>query len=124
MSSPTAAANKRVVERLFDVIHGTVDDLDVLGELVARDCIQHNPAVGQGRAGLESSLRGLVPRPPWLDRRGTVAVNLIAQGDLVVRQEVRDHGMLIDVLRVRDGLCVEHWDAFRPDPGTDRIPGF
>jgi predicted SnoaL-like aldol condensation-catalyzing enzyme len=124
MPSQPAAANKRVVERLFDVIYGKGDDLGVLAEIVARDYIQHNPAAGQGRAGLERFLERLVPLPPWLDARGTVAVNLIAQGDMVVRQEIRNHGMLVDVLRVRDGLCVEHWDAFRPDPGTDRIPGF
>jgi|SRR3954447_23562216 predicted SnoaL-like aldol condensation-catalyzing enzyme len=124
MPSQPAAANKRVVERLFDVIYGKGDDLDVLAEIVARDYIQHNPAAGQGRAGLESFLRRLVPLPPWLDARGTVTVNLIAEGDLVVRQEIRNHGMLIDVLRVREGLCIEHWDAFRPDPSTDRIPGF
>lgn len=45
------------------------------------------------------------------------------QDALVVRQEMRTRGMLVDVFRVRNGLCVEHWDAYRPDPGTDRIPG-
>jgi predicted SnoaL-like aldol condensation-catalyzing enzyme len=124
MPSQPAAANKRIVERLFDVIYGKGDDLDVLAEIVARDYIQHNPEAGQGRAGLERFLERLVPLPAWLDGRGTLAVNLIAQGDMVVRQEIRNHGMLVDILRVRDGLCVEHWDAFRPDAGTDRIPGF
>ena len=62
-----------------------------------------------------------------LDRPGagrTVSVRLFAEGDFVVRQEIRDHGMLVDVLRVHEGRCVERWDAFRPDPGTDRLPGF
>jgi predicted SnoaL-like aldol condensation-catalyzing enzyme len=53
-----------------------------------------------------------------------VVVNLIAEGEFVVRQEIRTHGLLLDVFRVRDGLLREHWDAFRPDPGTERIPGF
>jgi predicted SnoaL-like aldol condensation-catalyzing enzyme len=118
------ARNKRVVEHLFEVIYGNGDDLDVLDELVAEDYIQHNPQAGQGRAGLKRFFAELVPLPPWLDASGAVTVNLIAQGDLVVRQEIRTHGMLVDVFRVRDGLCVEHWDAFRPDPGTERIPGF
>jgi predicted SnoaL-like aldol condensation-catalyzing enzyme len=32
--------------------------------------------------------------------------------------------MLIDIFRVGDGLCREHWDAYRPNPGTVRLPGF
>lgn len=51
-------------------------------------------------------------------------MNYIADGEFVVRQELRDHGMLVDIFRVRDGVLVEHWDAFRPDEGTERIPGF
>jgi hypothetical protein len=32
-------------------------------------------------------------------------VNLIAEGELVVRQELRKNGMLIDIWRVRDGYA-------------------
>lgn len=117
-------SNKRLVERLFDVIYGTGDNLHIIDEVVAADYVQHNPLAGQGREDLRQFFEQLVPLPDWLDSRGTVAVNLIAEGEFVVRQEIRTHGLLIDVFRVRDGLLREHWDAFRPEPDTERIPGF
>lgn len=43
--------NKQVVARMFDVIYGPGDDIDVLDEIVAEDYIQHNPMAGQGRGG-------------------------------------------------------------------------
>lgn len=51
-------------------------------------------------------------------------INLIAEGDLVVRQEVRKDWMLVDVFRCKDGWLVEHWDALRTAPTMKRIDGF
>ena len=116
--------NKKLVARLFEVVYGNGDDLDVLDELVAEDYVQHNPLAGQGREGLRAYFKELVPLPEWLDASGTLAEHYIAEGEFVVRQELRNHGMLVDIFRVEDGVLVEHWDAFRPDPGTERIPGF
>jgi predicted SnoaL-like aldol condensation-catalyzing enzyme len=99
-----AESKKRLVERLFDVIYGTGDNLHIIDEVVAADYVQHNPLAGQGREDLRQFFEQLVPLPDWLDSRGTVAVNLIAEGEFVVRQEIRTHGLLIDVFRVRDGL--------------------
>jgi len=116
--------NKAIVTRLFEeMAYPPRPNIDVLHEIVADDYIQHNPFAGQGREGVKRFFERLVPLPPWLDASGTTTVNLIAQDDLMVRQEMRTRGMLVDVFRVRNGLCVEHWDAYRPDPGTDRIPG-
>ena len=114
-------ANKQLVSRLFEVIYGTGDNLQILDEVVAEDDVQHNPLAGEGREGLRQFFQRLVPLPDWLDSRGTVVVNLIAEGEFVVRQEIRTHGLLLDVFRVRDGLLREHWDAsstwHRADPG-------
>jgi predicted SnoaL-like aldol condensation-catalyzing enzyme len=52
---------------------------------------------------------------------------MIAEGEYVVRQEIRDHqykGMLVDIYRVKDGQLVEHWDAYRPDPGSEPMIAF
>jgi predicted SnoaL-like aldol condensation-catalyzing enzyme len=117
--------NKRLVAKVFEVAYGRGDNFHLLDEVIAEDYIQHNPDAGQGLEGVKRFFEEvLVPLPDWLDARGTVEVNYIAEGELVVRQEIRNHGMLVDIFRVRDGLLREHWDAFRPDPGTDRIPGF
>lgn len=117
--------NKGLVTTLFDIIYGTsLVDIALIDRLVAEDYIQHNPLVGQGREGLRSFLHQIVPEPKELDAVGTLAVNLIAEGDYVVRQEMRTNGMLVDIFRVKDGLLQEHWDAFRFEPGARRIEGF
>jgi predicted SnoaL-like aldol condensation-catalyzing enzyme len=118
--------NKLVVRRFFEeVVQGTADDLDVVEELVAEDYLQHNPHAGQGREGLRDFFVHILSLPlsERLDPRETLQVNLIAEGDFVVRQELRTNGMLVDIFRVQNGLLQEHWDAYRPAPGTDRLPG-
>ena len=51
-------------------------------------------------------------------------MRLIAEGDFVVRQDIRRDGMLLDVWRVKDGKGQEHWDAYRTNPGTEPLHGF
>jgi predicted SnoaL-like aldol condensation-catalyzing enzyme len=117
--------NKEVVRRLFKIIYGTsLDDIDKIDEIVAADYIQHNPRAQQGRAGLKDFLKIIIPEPKELDPADTINVTFIAEGDLVVRQEMRRNGMLVDIFRVRNGMLTEHWDAFRFAPGAKVIPGF
>jgi len=120
-----AHRNKAIVTRLFEeVAYPPRPDIDVLDEIIAPDYIQHNPFAAQGLEGVKRFFEWLTPLPEWLNAGGRLSVNMIAEGDFVVRQEIRTHGMLIDIFRVRDGLCREHWDAYRPNPGTPRLPGF
>ncbi|MBQ7806091.1 nuclear transport factor 2 family protein [Rhodococcus sp. (in: high G+C Gram-positive bacteria)] len=113
--------NKRLVERLFEVIYGQGDNLHIFDEVVAEDYIQHNPIAEQGRAGLRDLFTKAIPLPlpDELSKDGTQHVNLIAEGDLVVRHELRTNGMLVDIYRVENGLLQEHWDAFRPAEGYE-----
>lgn len=127
MSNEQLEKNKALVARFFrEVPYGPGDNLHVIDELIAEDYVQHNPEAGQGREGVRHFFTNVipVPLPEWLDEKGTLEVNLIAEGDFVVRQEIRTHGMLIDIFRVKDGMLKEHWDAFRPNPGTERPPSF
>lgn len=118
--------NKAVVTALFAIINGTsVDDIAKIDGLVAEDYIQHNPLAGQGREGLRQFLYRIVPADPKeLPPSDTLSVKFVAEGDYVVRQEMRKNGMLIDIFRIRNGLLQEHWDAFRFASGAKRIPGF
>jgi predicted SnoaL-like aldol condensation-catalyzing enzyme len=118
--------NKAIVGALFAIINGTsVEDIAKIDGLVADDYIQHNPVAGQGREGLRQFLYKIVPaEPKELPPSDMISVNFIAEGDYVVRQEIRKNGMLVDIFRIRDGLLQEHWDAFRFAPGAKRIPGF
>jgi predicted SnoaL-like aldol condensation-catalyzing enzyme len=125
VSSEEVARNKAVVEAFVaEVAIGK--NLDRLDDLVAEDYIQHNPHAGQGREGVREFFavfhQGALDE--GLHPRGTIAVNLIGEGEFVVRQEIRDNGVLIDIWRVRDGMLREHWDSWRPAPGHDVLPGF
>jgi predicted SnoaL-like aldol condensation-catalyzing enzyme len=122
VSSDQLSKNKQVVSDFFAVVYGNGDDLHKFDDLIAEDYIQHNPHVDQGREGVRRFFEQEIKSPDRLDPRETLEVNLIAEGDLVVRQEIRTQGMLIDVFRVRDGQLQEHWDAYRPNPGTERHP--
>lgn len=124
MSTDTMERNKQAVQKLYTVIYGSGDNLDLLDELVAEDYVQHNPSADQGREGLRRFFTEFFPLPltGWLGPEATIEVNYIAEGDRVVRHEIRTHGLLIDIFRVEDGIITEHWDAYRPNPGTERIP--
>jgi predicted SnoaL-like aldol condensation-catalyzing enzyme len=116
--------NKGLVVRLFEIIYGdNLAEINLIDGLVAVNYIQHNPRAAQGREGLRSFLREVVAVKE-IKAEDTLNVNLIAEGDHVVRQEMRTNGMLIDIFRVEDGLLKEHWDAFRFAPGAKVIPGF
>lgn len=126
VNSRTPAQQKNVesVKRLFEVIHGDGKDFSVLDEVVAEDYIQHNPLAGAGREGLRAYFTKLIPLPDSQGVSGIVQVNYIVEGSFVVRQEIRTHGLLIDIFRAEDGILLEHWDAYRPEPGTERYQGF
>lgn len=117
--------NKNLVMDLFNIIYGTsLDDINRIDDLVAIDYVQHNPRAQQGRSGLKELMKVIIPEPKELDPKDTINVTYIAEGDLVVRKEMRRNGMLVDIFRVEDGLLKEHWDAFRFAPGAAVIPGF
>lgn len=127
MGSGEVERNRNLVERFFrEVPYGPGGNLDVIDELMAEDYIQHNPLAGQGRQGVKEFFTNVIPLPLTgdLSAEGTLHVNIIAEGDLVVRQEVRRNGMLVDIFRVKDGKLQEHWDAWRPAEGYERPPSF
>jgi predicted SnoaL-like aldol condensation-catalyzing enzyme len=123
-SSHELENNKRLVRELFDIIYGTsIEAIDRIDALVAEDYVQHNPRAEQGREGLRRFLN-IIVKSPELNPADTQSVTFIAERDMVVRQEMRKEGMLVDIFRVHNGKLQEHWDAFRFAPGARVIPGF
>jgi predicted SnoaL-like aldol condensation-catalyzing enzyme len=121
----TPEENKRIVERIFDLLYNYSPERMVeFDELKAKDYIQHNPNAGQGLDGFKEYMNRLLPFPEEHSEKYIVAVNMIAEGDFVVRQEIKTYGMLVDIYRFEDGMAKEHWDAYRPNPGTERYDGF
>jgi predicted SnoaL-like aldol condensation-catalyzing enzyme len=117
--------NKKMVARVFEVIYGDGSKLDEVEDMMAEDYINNNP-MADGKAGFRHFFTNVIPLPLTgdLSPEGTISVNMIAEGDMVVRQELRKNGMLIDIYRIKDGLLQEHWDAFRPAEGYDSPKSF
>ncbi|HET7270287.1 MAG TPA: ester cyclase [Rubrobacter sp.] len=98
-------------------------DMSVLDEVVAEDLIEHQQGLPQGREGLKSVIRSL--RRAFPDLSYTV-VQMVADEDKVwghFRSRGTNKGSfmgrpptgktmgidVIDIVRFKDGLMVEHW---------------
>lgn len=126
MSDDKSEKNKSIVDRFFkEVMHESDNpDYDKLDEFVHEDYIQHNGLAGQGRAGLRHFLLNVAPSfDGHLFNSPRIKINLIADGDLVVRQEIRKDWTLMDIFRVEDGLLREHWEAWHFNAPFER-PAF
>jgi predicted SnoaL-like aldol condensation-catalyzing enzyme len=117
------AAAIALVKRFYQEVFGLSDPAAV-DRLVTQDYIQHNPWIGQGRAGL----RALVERSGPAPMDGLGAGGCFAAADFVVHIShlpVGDGFTLVDLFRVEGSLLAEHWD-FTPlgttlpaPPGAD-----
>lgn len=92
---------------------------EAFAEYVAEDYTQHNPHAPAGPAASARYLAGFVAGHPGL----TLDVHrVIAEDDLVCTHSVlrltpESRGSAIaDVMRVRDGRIVEHWDVVQEVP--------
>lgn len=120
-------ANKQLVAKWFRTVPfgpGTNVN-EAVDELVDEGYIQHNPFAGQGREGVKDFFTNFMPLPIKVMNGGeTLHSSIFAEGDFVVRQDIRAEGMLIDIFRIENGRLKEHWDAFRPEVGAKRPRGF
>jgi len=119
--------HKQLVQRFYEEVVNA-GDIDKIDELVAEDFVEHEefPGISSDREGVKEFFRLL--RGAFPDVHFT-AEDVIADGELVAsrftmtgthdgeymgvpatNKQVKVSG--IDVLRVRDGKCVEHWGQF------------
>lgn len=111
-----------VAERLATAV--TTGDFDRALELISPDAIDHAPLPGAatGRAGW---------RQKWQNMASVAAgvridvAQRVTTGDAVatrytIRAEATDEplGYALDMIRVRDGLIVEHWALPLPEPAA------
>jgi len=89
-------------------------DAAAVDRLYARDYVQHNPDIPQGRDALRvlvAGLSGAVHYEPGL---------AIAEGDFVAIRG-RIHGwadtpqVVVDLFRIEDGALAEHWDVLQDE---------
>jgi predicted SnoaL-like aldol condensation-catalyzing enzyme len=100
--------NRQLVTSMY---HDVIDlrKPDAPARYLAEDYIQHNPAVEQGRAGIEKFIASAGPAPAGASTRTEALV--IADGELVLM--VSDLGggkQIADLFRVQEGQVAEHWD--------------
>lgn len=97
-------------------------DASAVERLYARDYIQHNPTIPQGRDALQAIVAGL-PEHVFYEP-GLV----VAEGDLVaihgrIRGWADEPQIAIDVFRVEDGKLAEHWDVLQNEVVADAAHG-
>lgn len=111
-------ANRKLV---VDFYNQVFNDHDVAGgaEILVDDYIQHNPHVPNGKAPFVSYFVDYFKKNPQAKSR--IARSAV-DNDLVylhvhATASPEDRGQaVIDILRVKDGKIVEHWDVIQDVP--------
>lgn len=113
--------NLTAFRRIIDAF--TSGDLDVIDELVAPDCIEHQRGNNPGTEGAKEVIRTL---HRWMSDFSLTIEDLVADGDMVwTRNRARGVNTgsimgnppsgkavevdVIDIGRFKDGKLVEHW---------------
>jgi predicted SnoaL-like aldol condensation-catalyzing enzyme len=109
----TAEQNKRFVLQAFDTLFNK-RDYAAAEKFWSPRYIQHSAHIEPGRAGLFNLVKTLPPALRY--EPGTI----VADGDFVIA-----HGrfsgfqpvswIVADILRIADGLLVEHWDVIQDE---------
>lgn len=109
-------ANKKMVTEFYQALFGD-KDISVVDEYIAKDYIQHNPLVADGRDALKETLE------IWFTDAPKTVVDfqkVIADGDIVILHIRTKFGIktfsLIDIFRIENGKIAEHWDVMQQVP--------
>jgi predicted SnoaL-like aldol condensation-catalyzing enzyme len=115
---------REVAERFIELFHHQDNVTDAFRCWVHPDYIQHNPNAPSGRDATLEVLEAAVRNNPELthevkrviygdeaDGEGLVAVHHHFR-----RQRAERGWAVVDILRIKDGYVVEHWDVMQPVP--------
>ena len=114
MSHPVQERNKALVLEAFDTLFNKRDSA-AAERYWSLDYIQHSAHIEPGREGLFNLIKGI---PPTLKYEAGV---IVADGDFViVHGRFSGFGAPVnwiaaDILRIEDGLLVEHWDVIQDE---------
>jgi predicted SnoaL-like aldol condensation-catalyzing enzyme len=110
---PTNEQNKKLVLEAFDTLFNKRDYASA-EKFWSPDYIQHSAHIEPGRDGLFNLVKAL---PPTLRYEpGTIATDgdfVIVHGRFSGFQPV--NWIAADILRIEDGLLVEHWDVIQDE---------
>jgi len=119
MDDTKEASNKALVLKAFDALFNRRDYAEA-ERYWSPDYIQHSAHIKPGREGLFDLIKGL---PPTLRYEPGV---IVAEGDFViVHGRFSGFGQPVswiaaDILRIEDGLLVEHWDVIQDEATQDQ----
>lgn len=92
-----------------------------LDRYVSKDYVQHNPLIADGSAAVREIFEAGKLPPLQYDIQ-----LVLAQNDIVVvysKVEVSGKQMaVVDILRIREGVLVEHWDVLQEVPSAEKMP--
>lgn len=117
--------NKQLVLTAYQGLFGD-HDLTVIDKYWAKDYIQHNPYMADGR----ESVRAYVIKlgiEHWPKARVRF-LRVAAEGDLVFIQTVQPRTgqspemVIVDIFRVAEGKLAEHWDTMQAVPADATNP--
>lgn len=122
---PQLAANKRLAYDMYRL--GLAGQVDELAKLFSRDILNHNPNEEAGLEGLLDYLRTYLKRvginePQPVRETIDGLISIVAERDMVTLAFVveYDHpsrpgekytSTWLDMVRIKDGLIIEHWDC-------------
>lgn len=120
-SEETEEANKEIVASFLNLAFNQGQLEEALDRYVIETYIQHNPMIADGTAAVkEVFASGKIPKLSYDIQ------TLVAQNDIVVAfskvQSPAGLSAVVDILRVRDGKLVEHWDVVQPVPAEEAMP--
>lgn len=114
----TPEKNKRLVVEFYNKIFQK-HDVDAALTYLTEDYKQHNPFAATGRKAFMDFFKSYFKAAP--DAYSEIK-RVAAEGDLVylhvhAKQNKTDRGSaVVDILRVKDGKIVEHWDVVQAIP--------
>ena len=121
-------STRQVAERFIQLFYVEDNPTDAFTCWMHPDYIQHNPNAPTGRDATLAMMQASVARLPDLSHEVKRVVwgdaDLVAVHFHFIREAETRGDAIIDVLRVKDGYIVEHWDVVQPipDPATCKNP--
>jgi predicted SnoaL-like aldol condensation-catalyzing enzyme len=117
--------NRAIVTRFIDLFYGQSRVREAFMTYVAPGYIQHNPLAADGRDAAIAALEPFFASAPNTIRE---VQRIIVDGNLAVvhlrsRANPQDRGFAImDILRLENGMIVEHWDVIQAVPERSANP--
>lgn len=128
-SDRATLSDREVADRFIEVFYHQNRLVDAFRAWVHPDYIQHDPQAGTGRDATIEALDAHMKRSPAMshDVKRVVYGESELEGTLVAvhyhfRHSPEQRGLaVVDLVRIKDGYLVEHWDVIQPIPDPENF---